>query len=84
MAENTLQPNETDFWRRQFALEMDRQIAYAARNGYKVLPITAPIEGWIVSKGKTVISRHNLLSEASETACALAYWNQQGRPAYGS
>ena len=84
MADIALQQPQEDIWRRQFAMETERHIRFAASHGYQVLPITAPIEGYIVTKGKQILARCTLMMEAAEVAAALAYFHIHGRPSYGS
>lgn len=80
MTSNLQNPDKDNpnFWRRQFALETDRRLSFANTQGYRVLPITAPLEGYIVTFGGQVIARCNLLMEAAEVAAALAYFKIHG------
>lgn len=77
------QPDQSglsDIWRRRFAHDQDHQLTYALQHGYSVLPITAPDDGYIVTKDKMVVARCALLMEAAEVAAALAYYRENGRP----
>jgi hypothetical protein len=77
------QPDESglsDICRNRFALDQDRQLTYARQHGYHVLTITAPDDGYIVTKDKMVMARCKLLMEAAEVAAALAYYRENGRP----
>ena len=49
MKDIALQHIDHDFWR--------LQIKFASQHGYRVLPISAPIEGYMVAHGQTVMAR---------------------------